>query len=315
MNALQRTHFSILERLNNRNVNPKRTKEQLKTPLIVLTTVILTILIISPHTGRGRTDSPETRKQQATPESIQTKEELTAKIAGYLEGQSDYVSVAVKDLNGGETYNLANEREYDGASTVKLAIVGYMYNQAANNQFDLDQVINIPSGDVQRYGTGSIQYEKGPWKYSYRQLAQRMMHESDNTAAYVLAKNLDTKKLQAFVDQIGLVNTSIEKNTTTASDMVLLMEKVYRSQLTEPSLNKELLDNMYKTKYEDRLPAQLPSDVKVFHKTGDAFDGGFHDVGVVEYNNRVYAVAIFTHGLTKEDIAEVSKYVFQYMTR
>jgi beta-lactamase class A len=269
-------------------------------------------LLLSPPTLR-------TEPAGARPDTgvvIKDRNQLTIRLSQNL-GRGEF-GVAAKDLRTGETFALVGDQKFDAASTMKLVIVGYMYHEASNNRFDLDEVLTIPAGNVQHYGTGIIQYQPGPYRYSYRDLAKLMMEKSDNTAAFVLANNLDKAKLQAFADEAGLTETSIADNSTTPGDMVKLLEKLYRNELADPGLSKDMLEILDDSDFEERLPPKLPAGTKVYHKTGDAFNGGLHDAGIVVKDGHAYAVAIFTQGLSpdqdkaKAKIAEASRDIYAY---
>ena len=269
-------------------------------------------LALAPVLQRDSGVERATGADEAAP--ITSADQLTIKLAQEVD-RKDQLGIAVRELGSDQTYALADDRKFDAASTMKVLFAAYMYHQASNDEFDLDEEITIPASQVQRYGTGSIQYEAGPYTYTYRELAKRMMHESDNTAAFVLANKLEQDKLQEYAEYLGLKDTSVEGNTTTPRDMMNLFAKLYNKELADSALSTELLEFTRHTEFEDRIPARLPAEATVYHKTGDAFDGGFHDVGVVEYQGKKYAVAIFGQGLSKEDLADMSRHIFTYMTR
>lgn len=271
-------------------------------------------LLLSPPQQPAR--APETVSALAGLPTVESQQDLTIRIAQNLgDGR---VGIAARDLESGEEFVLGADRTYDAASTTKLVIVGFMYHEASNNRFDLDEVLTLAPDEIQRYGTGVIQNRPAPHRYSWRELARLMMEKSDNTAAFVLANRLDKAKLQHFADEQGLGNTSIADNTTTPRDMLRFMDRLQRGLLADEFLTRNLLGILDDSEFEDRLPALLPEDAEVFHKTGDAFNGGQHDVGIVRYQGKSYAVAIFTEGVSgdvdtkRQKIAEASRDIFAY---
>lgn len=271
-------------------------------------------LLLSPPQGPAR--APETAVAIDGLPKIESQEDLTIKIAQNLgDGR---IGIAARDLDTGEEFVLGADRVYDAASTTKLVIVGFMYHEASNNRFDLDEVLTLAPEEIQRYGTGVIQNRPAPHRYSWRELAALMMEQSDNTAAYVLATRLDKAKLQRFADEQGLAHTSMTENVTTPRDMLRFTDRLQRGLLADEVLTDELLGILDDSEFEDRIPALLPEKAEVFHKTGDAFNGGQHDVGIVRYGGTSYAVAIFTEGIPgdvdakRRKVAEASRDIFAY---
>jgi beta-lactamase class A len=238
--------------------------------------------------------------------------ELTIQIARYLGGSSEF-GLYAKDLDSGKEFKLGEDRQFDAASTMKILYAAYLYKQAAAGEVDLDIPQTLTGADIQHYGTGSIQFDAPPYTYTYRELVKRMMHESDNTAAFVIAKRMGHPELQSFAEFLGMNHTNIEANTTTAGDMATLMQKLYTEQLVDHNATQEILLVMRNTQFEDRIPALLPGGTLVSHKTGDALNGGQHDVGIVESpDGKRYVVSVFTTGVSTRNVAGISKAVYGY---
>lgn len=292
---------------------PSKASQRRKYLGIILVMFALSLLLSPPTLGPGNAGAAGRGG-----DDVETQAELIVRLGQNL-GLNGETGVAVKDLRTGETVRLADDREFDAASTMKLVFLTHLYSEANAGNIDLDDELNIPAGQIQRYGTGSIQYQPGPHRYTYRKLAELMIKESDNTAAFVLAERLGKDELQTYAESNGMNKTSIERNTTTASDLLVLLEKLHRGELANPELTSEMLGFMQDTEFEDRLPADLPKDAVVSHKTGDA-GGGLSDAGIVSYRERSYAVVIFAHGMGDKEkvvpkMAEASKDIFSYLTR
>ena len=281
--------------------------------VVALVAIGISLLLSPPRQPVHRT---ETAQALAGLPEVRSQEALTIRIAQTL-GEG-HIGIAAKDLRTGEAFALGADETFDAASTMKLVIVGFMYHEASNNRFDLDEVLTLSPGEIQPYGTGTIHLQPAPHRYSWRELARLTMEKSDNTAAYVLAARLDKAKLQRFADEQGLAGTSIAKNTTTPRDLAHYLERFYAGRVADEVLTEELLGILDDSDFEERIPGQLPEETTVYHKTGDAFNGGQHDAGIVVYEGHPYVVAIFTEhvtgdiGLTRTKIAEASRDIFAY---
>lgn len=278
----------------------------LRTYLAIFMVALAISLILSPPTLAQRAVGADKGERRAGNPAA-----LTIDIASHL-NQDSVIGLSAVDLDSGKRFNLGEDREFDAASTMKILFSVELYKASKAGTIDLDSVHTIPAGSVQRYGTGSIQNEPGPYKYTWRELVKRMMQQSDNTAAYVISQEIGIPELQAAASSYGMNRTNVEKNTTTAADMAVLMEKLYRAELLDVTTSQELLILMRNTQFEDRLPALLPGGTTVSHKTGDAFDGGQHDVGVIEGDNHRYVVAVFTSRTEARQVAAISKALYGY---
>ena len=178
--------------------------------------------------------------------------------------------------------------------------------------------MKLQKEDVQDYGTGSIRYDPIGTLYSLKTLARLMMEKSDNTAAHILGKIIVTEdKIQEYVDNWGMTQTNMKDNKTSATDMKILLSKIYDGEIANEALTSEMLDFMHGSDFEDRISKNLPENVKVYHKTGDE-TGKIHDVGIVETGDNTYYIGILTIDMsdekeTKDNMAKISRLIYDYM--
>ena len=205
-----------------------------------------------------------------------------------------------------------------GASVNKIPILATLYAMASNGEIDIDRQVKLQEDDVQDYGTGSIRYDPIGTLYSLKTLARLMMEKSDNTAAHILGKIiLKEDKVQEYEDSCGMTQTSMKDNKTSASDMKILLSKIYDGEIANPALSSEMLDFLHGSDFEDRIPQDLPTGTKVYHKTGDE-TGKIHDVGIVDITDNTYYIGILTIDMkdekkTKKNIAKISQLIYDYM--
>jgi len=98
-----------------------------------------------------------------------------------------------------------------------------------------------------------------------------------------------------------------------------MLEKIYFGQCIGPEQDAEMLKILLKQEDNDKIPALLPADVKVAHKTGELV-GIFHDGGIVYGPKRNYVVCIMTKNITDTDeavhhIAAISKDIYQFLNK
>jgi len=228
-------------------------------------------------------------------------------------------SVLVSDLNSGFSMGINEHEVFSAASVNKLPIMAVLYDQSQHGAVNFDQIITLQAVDIQDYGTGSIRYDPPGSTYSVKTLVRLMMQKSDNTAAFLLGNYVvDLANIQSIINSWGMTQTDMINNQTSNADMELLLSKIVRGNVANPSATSEMLGFMHDSDFEDRLPVLVPKDAVVYHKVGSGETGEVHDVGVVVHGNTRYYVGILTTNVPDPDaaaklIARVSKVIYDFM--
>jgi beta-lactamase class A len=275
-----------------------------KRSIILLLAICLVSLVFSPPSG----------PTVATGDSSAAESENAFKIdLAHTLPAGARVNIAAKNTYSGASLSFAEDKTVDATSTIKLALAMELYQQADEGKIKLDEVVTIPTGSVQRYGTGPIQFDPAPYRYTWRKLTELMLRNSDNTAAYVIAGKVSMESHKQYVKKLGMNKTDVYNNTTTARDMLVLAQKFDEGNGLSAPLHEELLSYTKDTQFEDRLPKQLPSGAVVYHKTGDGFDGAINDVGIVKYDGKTLYIALFSDGINASEVSKVSRRVFSFL--
>jgi beta-lactamase class A len=278
----------------------------------VLAVIIYTLVILL--IGRNLTSLP---RFTVFSNPKNTAAELKKEIEKVTKDKKGNYGIYFADLKNGTAFG-SNEYEiFTAASVNKVALITALYHLAEQGEFDLDEQITLQKRDIQDYGTGSLRYEKPGSTYSYKTLAKLALKQSDNTAAYIIGQKVGHGTAQAVIDKFGLTQTSIDDNTTSSYDLYLLFSGIYTNRFVSEPHAKELLGYMTETDIEDRLPALLPADATIAHKTGDAV-GFLHDAGIITRGEDVYFISVLTSDIgtdeteTKTTIAEIAKTILTY---
>jgi len=271
---------------------------------------ILVFAIFFLFLGRSLTFIPKINLYDATPDRIKSD------VQKMVKGKPGFYSVYYKNLKTGASFGISQNQIETGASVNKIPIAATLYYLASRGKINLDEKVTIGKDEVQDYGTGSIRYQALPVTYSLRDLARLMLNESDNTAAHALGVRIGDDVLQNMVNSWGMSQTDMGNNKTTTYDEGLILEKIYKEQIANPALTKELLGFMTNTENENRLPKLLPKDSVISHKIGDG-DGFANDVGLFKTSKGdVYYLGVMTSDIgdtlnqTNNTIAQISKKIY-----
>ncbi|MFC1703518.1 serine hydrolase [Candidatus Omnitrophota bacterium] len=213
-----------------------------------------------------------------------------------LEDEFSYYRVEplliVEDLNTGWQFSHNKDTAVPSASLVKVPIMVCCFDQAARGKINLDDIIALRAKHKVG-GSGKLRYAPNGTKTSVGKLIELMIAQSDNTATNVLIDMLGFEQLNAYFKEIGLKNTNISRmmmdfksrakgieNYTTVEDMAFLFKKMYEGRLISKGVSSKCIEILKKQKSRDRIPARLPKEAVVAHKTG-LEKTVCHDIGIV----------------------------------
>ncbi|WP_308798451.1 serine hydrolase [Agromyces silvae] len=232
---------------------------------------------------------------------------------------------SVRDLATGAAISRDGERVVPSGSTRKVAILAAALAEAHAGRLDLEQTVVVDERFRDEVFTGSLQRLEPGVVLRVQDLLTLMIIWSDNlsTAHIVELVSLDT--VNAYCARLGLHGTAhrhalipalpadhpVEAtNATTTDDQVALLTALVRGSTSEsaaaelglsPNLCRLALEMLDGQQHRNGLPAFLPNEVRVGHKSGRGWRD-FSDVGVVYDGDRpAFAIAVATDGLSGTD--------------
>jgi beta-lactamase class A len=280
--------------------------------------------------------------QFASCSSRLSPDDLKRRIQDTLAKYPGVFAVAFKDLATGKEILINEKTVFHAASTMKVPVMIEVYKQAAAGKFALSDSIMIrnsfrsivdsseftlePNDDSEQ---GLYQQAGSKQPLSY--LVYNMIIRSSNLAtnmviALVGAPNVTQTMRALGAGDIQVLrgvedNKAFEKglnNTTTAYDLMLIFENIAQGKAVDQAASEAMIKILLDQQFNDIIPARLPKDVKVAHKTGE-ISGVRHDAGIVFLpDGRKYVLVLLSKEVKDvpaavEAMAEVSKMVYEYM--
>jgi len=187
--------------------------------------------------------------------------------------------VFFQDLESNDSFAIAGQETFTAASLIKLPVLLTLYREAEAGRINLDEVYKLRNSDKVS-GAGSLQYKPAGFEITFRQLAELMGQQSDNTAFNIVSQRLGEARIQELIDALGMTKTSFAKNETSPADIGLLFRKLYKEGIVYEKDKEEILGFLTNTIWEDRIPAGVPKGIKVSHKIGTEV-GVISDAGIV----------------------------------
>lgn len=274
----------------------------------------------------------------------QTPIELGNQIAEKLETLDGDFAVAFKNLSDSTESVFINEREmFHAASTMKTPVMIELFKLAEAGEFSLDDSIEIKNEfrsivdsshyemDIDEDSEGEL-YELVGQKRPIRQLINDMITMSSNLATNILIEKADSENVTETMRGYGADSIQVLRgvedikayeqglsNRTTAFDEAVIYEKLGRGESVSEEASEEMIEILKKQHFNEMIPAQLPEDVEVAHKTG-WITGVNHDVGLVQLpDGRQYVLVLLSKNAEDRDavldtFADISNLVYQFVT-
>lgn len=261
-----------------------------------------------------------------------TPQWIDSQIKKECKDQNTYYSIYVKQLDSGEEAYLHPMRQ-KAASLIKIFIMAEAFNQKNQGKLDFNEVVTINKQD--QYAWGSLDKVPAGTRVTVGDLVEQMIVVSDNTATNILISKLGMDNVNALIKRLGCNETVLgrkmldsaaakagHENYTSPRDMGIVLEKIYNKECIDPVSDQKMLDILSRQQWNERIPANLPHDLKIAHKTGE-LGGALHDVGIVFGRQHDYIICMMTkdvpdahqgyddnNALVYNDMALISKLIW-----
>jgi beta-lactamase class A len=271
-----------------------------------------------------------------------TPEALKEQIAAELSKQKGVFAVAFKDLSGGREILINEKESFHAASTMKTPVLIEVYKQVAAGKLSLSDSITLKNEfkSIVDSSTYSLNPKDDSEQDLYKHLGEKralsalvynMIIVSSNLATNLVIELVDAKKVTQTMRELGANDIQVLRgvedskafdkglnNTTTAYDLMLLFEKIADGKAVDSLSSHGMIQILLDQRFNDIIPAKLPKEVKVAHKTG-SITGVHHDSGIIFLpDGRKYVLVILSKNLEKEDnaikaMATVSEMIYSFV--
>lgn len=250
----------------------------------------------------------------------------------HMEENNGYFAVYIESFGSKETYAFNEGIEFPAASLYKVVLMAAVYKDIEDGKLKMeDRLIAKKSHLTQVLGAVDFGYEQADEQISYsvEQSLKRVAEISDNFAAIMLTDALLDKgkpsssreKLTNMAKSLGMESTTFEKDEliqTSAKDMGIFFKKLYLGEVVSKEVSDKIVNLLSGSKLNNRIPAKLPKEVKVVHKTGELARIR-HDAGIVYLSplGSDYVIVLMSKDINSEEkvlgtMADLSKEVYEY---
>jgi len=277
----------------------------------------------------------------AAPAAAQRLDSLRTRIiARIAQAPAQAVGVYFTDLDGPDSLQVNAGRRFHAASTMKVPVMIQVFRDRDARKLSLDDSLlvhdsfpSIVDGSLfavdKADDSDSTLYELIGRRVPMRHLLELMETVSSNLATDLLIERVGAARANATAHALGadsiLVLRGVEdgkayqagrNNTTTARDLGVLLAAIARHRAASPAACDEMLAILRRQHFKEGIPAGVPPDATVYHKTGWIGQVVYHDAAIVQRpDRRRYVLVVLTGGIQQDSVAynlvaDVSRLVY-----
>ena len=276
-----------------------------------------------------------------TPRSL-TITDLELQILDSIHHHEGLFSIAFQSLDSSSHAIFINKRAiFHAASTMKTPVMIEVFKQVEDGNLSLDDSLEVTntfksivdsSWFELKVNEDSEQelYQFIGGKVTVGQLVEAMITKSSNLASNILIDKLgarqitetmallgaDQMKVLRGVEDIKAFNLGLS-NSTTAQSLMLIYLKLANGEVVSQEASTAMIEVLKRQEFNDVIPAHLPNDVVVAHKTGH-ISGVQHDSGIVYLpDGRSYVLILLSKEIPDIDkgtrlLQNISKIIYDY---
>jgi beta-lactamase class A len=234
------------------------------------------------------------------------------------------------------------DRWFHAASTIKAPLLLAVYKLAEEGRIRLDDTLHVRNrfrsmtGGIfrvpaNRDGDSEVRRRLGR-SMRVRELARAMIVRSSNLATNILLDfaepeavrgvlkeaRLDGVRLRRGVEDTAAFEGGIN-NEVTAEGLVRCFRLLCQDGFLRAETREQMIEVLCAQEFNGMIPAQLPREARVAHKTGE-ISTICHDAGIVFLPKRKpYVVAILTEWCEETEkrqgcVAEISRAAYEFVT-
>jgi beta-lactamase class A len=252
---------------------------------------------------------------------------------------AETVAVAYYDLATGKELLINPDVSFHAASTMKVPVMMEIFRQAAAGKLSLDQRIPLKNDfasivDGSHYSltpdsdSDQSLYTRAGQTATIRELMRLMITVSSNLATNLLIERVTPSRVMDLMHTIGAEHIRVLRgvedgkafqqglnNTTTARDLMIILRWIAERRAVSAKASADMIKIMLDQKFNEGIPAGLPRNARVSHKTGSITKIN-HDAAIVYSPGRKpYVLVVLTRGIEDEKlahklIADISRMIY-----
>ena len=298
---------------------------------------------MSPRSRRAARKAPAPRKTAPpSPSLARVENSLYLSIQEIKKSHAlERLGIAFYDSQTTLQWSYNADGFFHAASTIKLAVLLAVYGEVFRGRLSEDAPVHLRNRFLSivdgRPFTLDLDHEPVPElarragrTMTVRELAYHMITRSSNFATNLLIDVVGIPAIQAALEELKIEGVVLIRgvedkaafeaglnNRVTAAGLLKLLRLIAEGRAWSPEICAPMLEIMLDQRHKSGIPAGLPVDAHVAHKTGN-ISTVHHDAGIIYIGNRnpYYLVVLtqFPAGRRAAAVADISRDLFETLT-
>lgn len=215
------------------------------------------------------------------------------------------ISTYFQDMNSGSHVSVNPDLKLWPTNLLKTPLVFSAMVKVDKGEWDLEKTkLKLEEADVTPDTAQELKSQVGQ-DLTLRYFVERLLYESDETAARLLSRNLSAEERNSAINALG-IGDYIAQNSMSARDYSVVLRTLYNASYLSEDSSNEVLKIMAENEFKELLNSHIPEDVKFAHKWDvDVETGVFSDAGIMYVGNKSFILSVMIR--SKNPDIELSK--------
>ena len=227
------------------------------------------------------------------------------------------VSIYFEYLPTGASIAMHKDAEFYPASLLKVPVAMAVAKKIEKGEWKWTNELVLMSPDKDEH-FGDLYKEKTGATFAIEELVRRSLSDSDNTAHFILIRNLEIEEISDIYNHMGLKQFLSTEGKMSAKQYSVLLRSLYNASYVSENNSQKLLSYLSRSQFNDFLQSGIPADVSFAHKIGIADDTiTYLDSGIAYVKNRPYLLTVMVQSkektMAKGIMKNISENVYNYV--
>ena len=227
------------------------------------------------------------------------------------------VSIYFEYLPTGANISLNKDAEFYPASLLKVPVAMAAAKKIERGEWRWTNELVLMSTDKDdKFGT--LYKEPSNSMFAIKEIVRRSLSDSDNSAHFILVRNLEMDEMKDVYDHMGLDGFLKTEGSLSAKKYSVMMRALYSSSYLNEEDSQMLLTYLSQSPFNNYIQQGLPAGTPFAHKIGvDDERKIYLDSGIIYVLGRPYLLTVMTRKkeqeIAQKIMADISEKAYNYV--